>query len=411
MSSKKKPGVAELFAGVGGFRLGLERAGWEISFSNQWEPSTKKQHASKVYVARFGPKNHSNVDIGNLKTIPKKFELLVGGFPCQDYSVAKGLSRARGLEGKKGVLWWEILRLVKKHKPKYILLENVERLLKSPAKQRGRDFAVMLRSLGNQGYLIEWRVINAADYGFPQKRSRIFIVAKKQQISKAINPALYILNQGILAKSFICTSDELTVDVIPIGRDLAQLSKEFNRGGEKPSPFKNAGVYFDGVAYTMKVLADPRRVNRKRTLGDILERDSNVHERYFVSKKQLGQWKFQKGAKRLKRQHKKSGFSYNYSEGSIAFPDFLERPSRTILTGEGGSGPSRFKHIIRTRRGYRRLTPIELERLNGFPDDWTRFDDEGKEMSDSRRGFFMGNALVVGLVEMVGKQIRKDLEK
>ena len=87
----------------------------------------------------------------------------------------------------------------------------------------------------------------------------------------------------------------------------------------------------------------------------------------------------------------------------MAFPDLLTNPSRTILTGEGGTTPSRFKHIIKIGDRYRRLTPVELERLNGFPDNWTKFDDQGKELSDARRAFFMGNALVVGLIERVGK--------
>ena len=172
--------VAELFAGVGGFRIGLARSGWKTTFSNHWEPATKVQHASDVYVARFGPEGHSNEDISKVDSLPKNIDLLVGGFPCQDYSVAKTLNTAKGLKGKKGVLWWEILRLVQGQKPKYIFLENVDRLLKSPSNQRGRDFAVMLKTLGDEGYTIEWRVVNAAEYGFPQRRIRVFIVATKK---------------------------------------------------------------------------------------------------------------------------------------------------------------------------------------------------------------------------------------
>ena len=96
--------VAELFAGVGGFRIGLARAGWKTVFSNQWEPSTKVQHASDVYVARFGEEGHSNEDIAKVKSLPKNIDLLVGGFPCQDYSVAKTLNSSKGLKGKKGGL-------------------------------------------------------------------------------------------------------------------------------------------------------------------------------------------------------------------------------------------------------------------------------------------------------------------
>jgi DNA (cytosine-5)-methyltransferase 1 len=91
----------------------------------------------------------------------------------------------------------------------------------------------------------------------------------------------------------------------------------------------------------------------------------------------------------------------------MAFPDLLSNPSRTILTGEGGSSPSRFKHIIQSKAGHRRLLPVELERLSGFPDGWTEFGTNGTKIPDSRRAFFMGNALVVGLITRVGKELAK----
>ncbi len=147
--------VAELFAGVGGFRLGLEKNNqYDIVWSNQWEPSTKMQHASMVYEKRCGGENHSNQDIATVEVseIPTH-DVLVGGFPCQDYSVATTLHNSKGLIGKKGVLWWSIHKILKdkKNKPKYLFLENVDRLLKSPSTQRGRDFSVMLKSLEKLG--------------------------------------------------------------------------------------------------------------------------------------------------------------------------------------------------------------------------------------------------------------------
>jgi DNA (cytosine-5)-methyltransferase 1 len=95
----------------------------------------------------------------------------------------------------------------------------------------------------------------------------------------------------------------------------------------------------------------------------------------------------------------------------MAFPDLLTNPSRTILTGEGGTTPSRFKHIIKTKNGYRRLTPIELERLNGFPDEWSKLNSDMKVVPDGKRAFFMGNALVIGLIQKVGKVIAGDLNR
>ena len=403
--------VAELFAGVGGFRIGLASAGWKTIFSNQWEPSTKVQHASSVYIANFGEEGHSSVDIAKVEKIRVKFDLLVGGFPCQDYSVAKSLRSSKGLKGKKGVLWWEILRLVEIHKPKFIFLENVDRLLKSPATQRGRDFAVMLRTLGDCGYLIEWRVVNAAEYGFPQRRIRVFIVAKKQKkMEKNFDPLRYIVREGILARALPVDQIHLTCTEVEIDENVEKVSKFFNKRVDGKSPFLNSGVFVGGIAYTIKTEARQRGVVFQ-TLGDILQSDSDVSERFLIPDSQLKEWKFLKGAKSIERVHKGSGTKYRYVEGSMAFPDLLSNPSRTILTGEGGATPSRFKHIIKTKKGYRRLTPIELERLNGFPDNWTEYDEKGLKVSDSRRAFFMGNALVVGLVERVGKVIAKEIHR
>ena len=393
--------VAELFAGVGGFRIGLARAGWKTTFSNQWEPATKVQHASDVYVARFGEDGHSNEDIANVDSLPKNIDLLVGGFPCQDYSVAKTLNSSKGLKGKKGVLWWEILRLVQGQKPKFIFLENVDRLLKSPSNQRGRDFAVMLKTLGDEGYTIEWRVVNAAEYGFPQRRIRVFIVAtKKKRGVKKQTPESIIGKTGILARALPIEKLTSELQEIELNDEADQISTRFNKGGGK-SLFLNSGYYEDGVAYTVK--SEAKLSKTAKVLGDVLQPDSQVPDEYWVEEKRLKEWKYLKGAKSIERTHKGSGTTYNYAEGKMAFPDLLTNPSRTILTAEGGNTPSRFKHIIQTKNGYRRLTPVELERLNGFPDNWTQRDDQDKVVADSKRAFFMGNALVIGLIEKVGK--------
>ena len=403
--------VAELFAGVGGFRIGLARAGWKTVFSNQWEPATKVQHASDVYVARFGDEGHSNADIANVDLLPKDIDLLVGGFPCQDYSVAKTLNSSKGLKGKKGVLWWEILRLVhdaKAQKPKFIFLENVDRLLKSPSNQRGRDFAVMLRTLGDEGYTIEWRVVNAAEYGFPQRRIRVFIVAtKKRKTTKKETPQTIIQKSGILARALPIEKLTSELTEIELDDEADEISSRFNKGGDK-SPFLNSGYYEDGVAYTIKSQA--KLSNSPMVLGDVLVSDSLVPDEYWVEEKRLKAWRYLKDAKSIERTHKGSGVTYNYAEGKMAFPDLLTNPSRTILTAEGGNTPSRFKHIIQTKNGYRRLIPIELERLNGFPDDWTKTMEQEKVVTDAKRAFFMGNALVIGLIEKVGKIIAQDIK-
>jgi len=412
-SEPKKPigKVAELFAGVGGFRIGLSRAGFKTIYSNQWEPSTKTQHASKVYVQNFGKDGHTNVDLATVESIPDAFDLLVGGFPCQDYSVAKTLGTSKGLKGKKGVLWWEILRLVRLHEPKLIFLENVDRLLKSPASQRGRDFAVMLRTLGDAGYIVEWRAVNSAEYGFPQRRIRVFIIAKKAKtLGKGVTPEQYILSKGVLARALPVHPTEIEITSFDLDDDVENISKFFNKKAGTASPFLNSGVYVNGEVFTLKTLPKAGSI-KKLVLKDVLQKSSEVSKDFIVPSSQIDSWKYLKGAKKIKRTHKGSGHVYEYAEGSMAFPDSTANPSRTILTAEGGTTPSRFKHIIKTPKGYRRLTPIELERLSGFPDDWTKYDDDGKVVPDTKRAFFIGNALVVGLIELVGKELAKELKR
>jgi len=403
--------VIELFAGVGGFHLGLIQASnrYSVVWSNQWEPSTKSQPASEVYQLRFPETKHSNKDIAevienNFDIIPNH-DLLVGGFPCQDYSVASTLSRSGGIEGKKGVLWWSIYNILQKkgeQKPAYLFLENVDRLLKSPAKQRGRDFAIMLASLCDLGYAVEWRIINAAEYGFPQRRRRIFITAyhRESKLYKELIKAdkrEWLLTEGIIAEAFPAGSEYTNIRDFEIEGDLEFITQEFNKNKSiAESPFENAGLVINRKVFTFKTIPDYSGPYTK--LNDILVPEEDVPSGYFINGSDLDKWNYLKGGKSEQRTNKSSGFTYNYSEGPMIFPDALDRPSRTIITGEGGASPSRFKHVVTTKSGkLRRLIPTELERLNMFPDNHT------KEASDVKRAFFMGNALVVGVIEKIGK--------
>lgn len=405
--AKKVIRVTELFAGVGGFRIGLEGASdvYETVWSNQWEPSTQHQDASLVYQARFGKKGHCNKDINTVQTtdIPDH-DLLVGGFPCQDYSVAASLSRSGGIEGKKGVLWWQIHRILQEKgekRPMYIFFENVDRLLNSPATQRGRDFAIILASLADLGYVVEWRIINAADYGMPQRRRRTYIVGYQKDsvvAQKIENMEDWVEFDGVMAKAFEFRPKEKTVSEFDIEGSIKEVSDGFNKG-KKESPFGNAGMMMDRHVYSVN--ADPVYDGPRQTLGGNLIDENLVPEDFFISEEELPKWEYEKGAKKIERVSKE-GFKYMFSEGGMAFPDNLDQPSRTIITGEGGASPSRFKHVVKTKSGrYRRLLPIELERMNMFPDNHTLH----PQVSDGRRAFLMGNALVCGIVEQIGKSL------
>ena len=403
--------MVELFAGVGGFRLGLEPHGWETVWANQWEPSTKTQHAADCYKAHFGPDSINNEDINvvvdrmdregwdNFPT----HDLLVGGFPCQDYSVAKVRSQAHGIVGKKGVLWWAIHRILEEKRPRLVFLENVDRLLKSPASQRGRDFAIILACFADLGYLVEWRVVNAADYGFPQRRRRVFLVAHHVGDEPEPNwrgPTSWLAREGVFAKALPVEEPDESLFAGPAAKlegDLAELTMTFG-ADRSATPFLSAGVMWHREVWSHSTKSKFK--GAERSLRSAMRASDPVPDSFFIPSEQVGRWVDLKGPKKIPRVAS-NGHRYFYSEGGVAFPDLLDKPSRTILTGEGGATPSRFKHAIETSDGrLRRLIPRELERLNGFPPDWTK-----TGMPDGRRAFMMGNALVVGLVRRVGRHL------
>lgn len=406
--------LVELFAGVGGFRCGLnhvelkndkvvEKGNWKCLWANQWEPATKSQEAYDCYVKRFGSDNVSNVDIFEVDKheIPDH-TLLVGGFPCQDYSVAQTLSNSKGIEGKKGVLWWAIEQTLAIKQPPFVLLENVDRLLLSPAKQRGRDFGMILRSFYENGYDVQWRVINAGEYGLPQKRRRTYIFAYHKSTNyykkmQKISERDICFEKGIFAKQFPIKDgyEKIVKNDISEYKDLLEVSDKFK------SEFYNTGVMINGGIYSVKTKPDYNLVYPLRNIRE----EEKVDDKYFLTDAQIEKFAYLKGAKRIPRL-KPNGEPYTYSEGAMPFPDNLDAPARTMLTSE--SGVSRTTHVIedfKTKK-LRLLTPRECERINGFPDDWTN-----TGMSDKKRYFMMGNALVVGVIERIGKEIENIIDE
>jgi len=475
--------VVELFAGVGGFRLGFERCkaskqenSFRVIWANQWEPSSKKQHAAEIYAHHWNMENSeenpfiytndegdilSNQDIKlvNSSEIPDH-DILCGGFPCQDYSVARTISGEMGIEGEKGKLWSEIHRIIaeKENKPKVIFLENVPRILNSPAKFRGLNFSVIVKDLLDLGYDVEWRVINAAEYGMPQKRRRTFIIgynkslgAKLPFISSAktrddmtdwlFNNSDNKSGEGIFSRSFP-SSGKLPEKKLPFPYPMSYA------WNEKKSPFLNTGYSWkdeDGKSWLWSTKSNPEFNGDYNTIRDIMvhEHDSDYEikdkenfRKYRYIKGEQKEFRIRKIDSNLAREIitedgsnmwdiyqkctksydsklwekyyddflecKEKGLAYNYAAGAMSFPDSLDKPSRTIVTAEVGKSVSRMRHVIEYKEGkFRRLMPIELERLNTFPDNWTNLDG----VSDSRRGFLMGNALVIGIVEEIANSI------
>ncbi|MEF7563741.1 DNA (cytosine-5-)-methyltransferase [Bacillus infantis] len=398
----KNLNVVELFAGVGGFRVGLERADknfFDTVWANQWEPSKKAQDAFNCYNSHFPSSVNCNDDIGKVSN--KTFEdmnidLLVGGFPCQDYSVARSLSKEQGIQGIKGVLFWEIKRIVEVTHPKYILLENVDRLLKSPSKQRGRDFSIMLATFRDLGYIVEWRVINAAEYGTAQRRRRIFIFAYDKSLAFAEYQLQKTTSEILLKDGFFASTFPVKEEIyknrdskVELPKDLVDISDEFS------FLYHPSGIMIEGKIHT--VHTEPQNPH-SIPLKAILQDESEVDEKFYLSEASIAKFTYLRGPKKIQRTTK-DGHKYVFSEGGMSPVDSLDLPGRTMLTSEGTT--NRSSHIVEVNGRKRFLTPIECERLNGFPDNWTA------TMGDRMRYFCMGNALVTDLIEKMGNKIKE----
>ncbi len=314
-------------------------------------------------------------------------DMIVGGFPCQDYSVARSKKNELGIEGKKGVLFWEIIRATEVIRPKYLVLENVDRLLKAPSNQRGRDFAIMLAAFNQLGYSVEWRVINAADYGRAQRRRRVFFFVFRNDTKWGerlhtkyeatlsndadLNARLdcyapYIFEDGLFGRQFPVKNEAVKkrINANKLDEDIAEVSANFSDG-----KMWNSGLMTNGYYYTIET--EPK--------GD----EEPIPMKKIVVKE--------------------------FSEGGMSEYDSLELPGRTMLTSEGSV--NRSTHLLKIDGKYRLITPIEAERLQDFPDDWTRYKCNAKgevvEVSDRMRMFFMGNALVTGIVKRIGDELQK----
>lgn len=407
--------VLELFAGVGGFRVGLEKASptFKTLWTNQFEPSRKSQDAFEVYNYHFPDSENWNEDITTISderfsALKGEVDLIVGGFPCQDYSVARTKKDEQGIEGKKGVLFWEIVRATKLSQPKYLLLENVDRLLKAPSKQRGRDFAIMLRAFADLGYGVDWRVLNPADYGWCQRRKRVFLFVYRKDTS-------YFKQQSTLEDFGVGTSGifeevypthlEVVKDRVHsfnLPEDIVEVSDSFS------TQFWNSGSMIEGKVVTKEL--EPKYEGSHKVLGDILESPLHLSDTMYLSEDKLDKFRYLRGAKKFERTNSE-GFSYTYSEGAMSLVDSADLPSRTLLTSEGAI--SRTTHLVEDSKGYRLLTALETERLQGFPDNWTKIKlSKGREVvvSNTRRKFFMGNALVIEVVENLGRYIADRLD-
>ncbi len=341
-----------MFTGVGGFELGFERAG------DTQPPSTNRKgrqgrsrstdkpkallhdrhdsalpdrtfrcvgfseidrFASQVLTHRFpGIRNYGDAATIDARDLPD-FDMLCGGFPCQAFSIA---GKRGGFKDSRGSLFFEIARIVKAKRPEVVLLENVQGLLNH---EKGKTFGVIVQTLGQLGYDVQWMVLNSKFFGVPQNRQRVFIVAS---LGKAGRP-----------------------EILPFG-EVSQATAQLQ--GQETN--------------TVKASEGPKS--------------------YVIECQQLPKTR---GDAQGARVYKAKGIS------------------QTITSKGGGLGGTTGLYL--DKRRIRRLTPRECERLQGFPDDWTRFgvDAEGRivEMSDTQRYRQTGNAVTVNVIEAIARQLAK----
>ncbi len=336
---------------------------------------------------------------------------LVGGFPCQDYSVARTLRQAHGLVGKKGVLWWEIHRLLRLKlatgRPvKHLFLENVDRLHQVADRTARARLRGDARIAGDLGYEVEWRVVNAADYGFPQKRRRVFIIGRlgrRRRRPDATSctthgrPRAGASSRGRRASSTGRRSRST-------GRQGRQ--RHVRTSGRSQTPFGNAGVM--RISATGAAQPSGRRMSRlsttasDRSSADVLEADADVPAQFFVERRRAREVAVPQGREEPDANQPRDRASStpttrapSHSPTRPTRPRGRSSPAKAARPRRGSSTSSRPRTV-----DIRRLTPRELERLDGFPGDWTT------GMSDGKRAFMMGNALVVGVVERIARRVR-----
>jgi DNA (cytosine-5)-methyltransferase 1 len=386
--------AVSLFAGVGGFDLALERNGVEVVASVEIDKNARK------ILTRHFPKSQILEDVKDV-TGEQLFRfgfnsdgIIVGGFPCQDLSVA---GKRKGLAGERSGLFWEIHRLLDETKAKYFILENVPGLLSSNG---GKDLGIVLGSLAELGYGIAYRVLDAQFFGVPQRRRRVFIVGCLGDDGRT--PA------EILA---ICESSKWNIkESEPQRQNTSTDVTDSVTAGFGQSSF--AG-YSEGLT-TLTATSNKRPeenivISKLSTLrsagGDVGGGSENLIVSFAKSRRAQNSEDFETWiegavAPTLNRFENNGDtratvivFDPHRADGVR-----IQNETMNTLTGYMGTGKNNMP-MVGSEFTVRRITPIECERLQGFPDNWT----EGQ--TDGHRYKQMGNAVAVPVVEWIIRRL------
>jgi DNA (cytosine-5)-methyltransferase 1 len=400
--------VGSVFSGIGGFDLGFEQAG----LKSEWQVEIDKD--CKRVLTRHWPNVERFDDVSAVNRLPR-VDVLCGGFPCQDLSVA---GKRAGLAGERSGLWFEFLRIAQINKPGTIVIENVPGLLSS---DEHRDFAIILRGLVECGYCLAWRVLDAQFYGVAQRRRRVFIVGS--------------LGKGSCAQ-ILFESEGVSWNPPTRGEAGARIASAVTTGTGKSSGPRNGNgepLNLIDVAATLDqrgrgptdaVMMNLQVANRMTAFGEYVDDDtaSSLKQRAdhkdatdLIVTHALRSEGADAGeiAPTMRSQNFKDSHINGGGQVAIAFTERTRSGGRNFESSEElayaltnpGSGGRPHSKSIAGGFGVRRLTPRECERLQSFPDDFTRWDAEGKEISDSARYRMLGNAVCVNVARWIGTRI------
>jgi DNA (cytosine-5)-methyltransferase 1 len=374
--------VGSMFAGIGGFDLGFERAGFEVAWCIEWD-----KNAQAVLRKRFPEAtiygDIREVDPAQLAPV----DVVCGGFPCQDLSVA---GKRAGLAGERSGLFHDAMRLVRQLNPKLLVLENVPGLLSS---NHGLDFATVLREVG-EGWDCEevaWRVLDSQYFGVAQRRRRVFVVASSR----------------------IGCSEEVLALAEGSGGDPPSRGKAREVVADDAARCADVGCWWDGgdcaATLTKKNANGAQRMPDKGNFGAVLQPFSpHGHYRYEAS---------DQSATLQDRENRQGGHTHlvaqafrksRRAQSSEDDETWVDDGLANTLNGFD-TGDTRTTHAIATPMTVRRLTPVECERLQGFPDGWTQIGTDEKPTADSHRYKQLGNAVTVNVAEWIARRAHKCL--
>ncbi|KLD98288.1 DNA cytosine methyltransferase [Aliarcobacter butzleri] len=408
----------DLFAGIGGFRKGMEANGHKCVLSCEIDNSARKSYAAIHNENYEDLKSFPNdvtklVENNQLKNI--KFDVLCAGFPCQPFSRA---GRREGFNNNKsGNLFFSVMDIIDNKEPKIVFLENVKGLLTSGIieepednylnskikpkyfeVEKGTTFKIILEYLHKHNYDVQWQLINSAHF-IAHKRERVYIIAtKRKNTFKQIFP-IHIERKSLITNE-ICLDKMLKhIEYNFVIEDSFQFyfDNEYNLIDKKnkkkfnfsqSTPWKNFGIMINGEILTAKVKHEPVVIHK---LSDYLEKDK-INLKYFLSNDEIEKQKFAKSAKTWKSGNKM---------GKMTFPDSLNKPSRTLTANSSG----REMMVIEDpeTKKLRKLTAKEYYLLQGFKEeDYNKAISAG--VSESQIKKQAGNAVTVSTIKAIASR-------